>query len=1323
MLSAVLTNVSADNYVFRHYTVDDGLPYNGIRAICQDHYGFMWFGLDNGLCRYDGVRIKTYRHNKRSVDQFVATLCANDTCLWIGTNYGLTHMRFCDEKFFPFTIKTASGTAITSTVQSITSDLRGRLWISTQGQGVFCYDASRHQLRQFPTKSTEESITQIVIDRNGQVWAVPRQGRAVLYKLSKDEKRFTQFTPTSPYSLNYEVSTMIIDSKNCKWLGTRNHGLISIAPDGTMKSWLSTGMNAVRKIHSILEVRPGTILVGSDDGLAQLNTATGHVEKYNAQSGQTGTLTDRFVYPLVLDHEGGIWIGTFYGGVNYISPNSGQFQRFVHSTNHNSIGGNIINNFAEDKQGGIWIASDDGGLNKLDPITGHITRYSICSEKLSPGNIHGLLADKEFLWVGTYTDGIRRMSYDGKSCKKYSTYNSTQPLADATSCYSLFRDSHGTLWSGSLESVSRYVPQKDCFVFVKRLGALVIDIDEDRQGNLWFATQGKGLFMLTQKGQWHHFSTQNKEKRIPDNNVNCILIDSHGRVIIASQAGLCCYDSKTKQFVTLNIDLQGLEATALVEDKGTYWITTVNGLVRYHKGEGIRWFNKHDGLQSNQFFPNAMLKSHDGHIYVGTNFGFNAFIPSKIKTNKTAPVVAITGLSILNKPIDTGSSTLPLAINHTKRIDLSHDENVFTLSFASLSFCTPENNKYAYKLDGFDRGWNYVGSTTQATYTSLSPGTYKFRVKATNNDGIWGHDEAVLKIVIHPPFYLSLPMKVLYFFIIVALAFLAVKLLLRRTEKRHQEETARLRAEKEQEMRDAKIGFFTMIAHEIRTPVSLIIGPLENILKNTERMPKAISDDLNIIDRNARRLLYLVNQLLDFRKIEQKSLVTRFKLCNISQIVHTVEERFRPSFEQKGIKFSTLCADENLTAVVDSEAITKVISNLLTNAMKYGRSQVTLTCEPHGNGRSFRLTVNDDGQGIKPEDHERIFRPFFQSIGNRPGTGIGLSIVKNIIDRHHGTVFVESETGCGSMFTVIVPLNQPDTVVGGNDTDKTDDDSPIIEENIKTTSLTGSNNESTIDNPERITILVVEDNDDLLSFISNNLRDTYNVLTAKDGKKALTTLKQYNNISLVLSDWMMPGMDGDELCRCIRADLQTSHLPFILLTAKTDTGSKIEGMRCGADSYIEKPFSMQYLKECIKNLLNMRLLLQKKFSTVPLEPIKSIAPTDIDDKFLTRMQQIIEDNISNPEFNINVLTNELAISRSGLFSKIKSLSGMTPNDMIMLVRLNKAAHLLKENNFHINEICYMVGFNNPSYFSKCFKRQFGITPYEFSSKGENTDEK
>lgn len=494
-----------------------------------------------------------------------------------------------------------------------------------------------------------------------------------------------------------------------------------------------------------------------------------------------------------------------------------------------------------------------------------------------------------------------------------------------------------------------------------------------------------------------------------------------------------------------------------------------------------------------------------------------------------------------------------------------------------------------------------------------------------------------------------------------------------------------------------------MIAHEIRTPVSLIIGPLEKIMKSSIPMPAVLRDDLNIIDRNSQRLLFLVNQLLDFRKVEQEGITMKYASQNIRQLLQAVCERFKPFITQHGAHLEVEYPDADFTAMVDSEAITKLISNLLTNASKYTKDRVVLSCVVQPEQHTFVVKVTDNGIGISKEDRKRIFKPFFQAMDNKPGTGIGLSIVKSIVESHNGCIEVESEINKGSSFIVTLPIEQVGVTAQEGEAGVLN---PAIPEDILSETL------PVVSSKDKPLMLIVDDNEEMLNFLSSSFSAQYSILTAEDGVEALEKLKEHE-VTLIVSDWMMPRMNGVEFCKALRVDQAISHIPFILLTAKTDTNSKIEGMDCGADAYIEKPFSVQYLEACIKNLLDLRNLLRQKFSKMPMVPLNSIASNSVDNKFLTRINEIIEQNFSEPELTIDFLAEQLGISRSGLFSKIKTLANVTPNELIQIVRLKKAAALLAENKYRINEICYMVGFNSPSYFAKCFQKQFGIKPGEF----------
>ena len=553
--------------------------------------------------------------------------------------------------------------------------------------------------------------------------------------------------------------------------------------------------------------------------------------------------------------------------------------------------------------------------------------------------------------------------------------------------------------------------------------------------------------------------------------------------------------------------------------------------------------------------------------------------------------------------------------------------------------------------------------------------------------------------------YWSTASKILYFILACIILTFFIRFLLRRTEKKHTAEINQLNLNKEKEVHEAKIKFFTMIAHEIRTPVSLIIGPLEKMMRSSIPIPAALRDDLNIIDRNSQRLLFLVNQLLDFRKVEQEGISIRYASYNIRQLLQAVCERFTPFITQHGAHLEIEYPDADFTAMVDSEAITKLISNLLTNASKYTKDKVVLSCTVQPEQHTFTIRVTDNGIGISEADRKKIFNPFYQAMDNKPGTGIGLSIVKSIVESHNGCIEVESEINKGSSFIVTLPIEQVNAAAQEGESNVLN---PAIPEDILLESLPVA---SSKDKPM---MLIVDDNEEMLNFLSSSFSARYSILTAEDGIEALEKLKT-NEVTLIVSDWMMPRMDGVEFCKTLRADQAISHIPFILLTAKTDTNSKIEGMDCGADAYIEKPFSVQYLEACIKNLLDLRSLLRQKFSKMPMVPLNSIASNSMDNKFLTRVNEIIEQNFSNSDLSVDFLAEQLCISRSGLFAKIKTLANITPNELIQIVRLKKAAVLLSENKYRVNEICYMVGFNNPSYFAKCFQKQFGIKPGEFAN--------
>ena len=1310
MLFFVSSFAFASGFRFRHISSDQGISSNRVRSLFQDYKGYIWIGTEDGLDRYDGIEFKTYRYdpsNKRSIgDNYISVLYGDDKQLIAGTDKGLFVYNYKTDNFTPLIF---NGNKIESLINDIVKDLDGSLWICTNGNGVYRVNYRNNDFKHYEFSSTSGYIIDMLVDSDNKVWAITNQGKSSLYRLNKSTDEFEPIEVINDdKSKNSKALVMFEDSERNMWIGSWECGLQKFDPyTGKAITCISSVQGkGMMHIHSIMEYEAGKLLIGSDDGLVLFNTKTNMSEFYAEDETNSFSLSNRFVYPVIKDSEGGVWIGTYYGGVNYISPNNSQFECYSSSKFSNSVGGNVISNFCEDNSGNIWIASDDGGLSCFDPSKKSFMKYlpqSKNKNSLSYHNVHALCMDGDDLWIGTYTGGVNVYNTKTGKFRFYNSKENDENSLDGTSSYCIFKDRDNNIWVATMSGINLYDRENDNFIRIKDFNSLTIDIEQDTKGNLWFATQGKGVFKYNPyKRIWKNYNHQKGRGELPTDQINCITIDKSGNIWIATMDGLCKYKPSDDSFEIIELDIPSNNICSIVEDQSDLWLTTTKGLVKYTQGQRCQVFTKSDGLQCDQFLPNSAFKASDGKIYIGSVNGFNSFYPYQVHSNKVIPNVVFTGLEIFNNNIKVGTEKLPANLNLLDELDISYKDNVFSIKFASLSFCIPAKNQYAYKLQGFDKDWNYVGAQSKATYTNIPPGTYVFKVNATNNDGLWNENGASLKIVIHPPFYLSTPFMMLYFVIIAVGVFFLIRFFVKRSEKRHNIEIDRIKENKEKEVHEAKIHFFTMIAHEIRTPVSLITAPLEKIMTSSFRFPEAINEDLNIIDRNSKRLLFLVNQLLDFRKVEQEGFKLKCSLCNVKELITAVSDRFKPTIEQNGIKFEVELPDKEIVAIIDSEAITKLISNLLTNAKKYTDNSVMLSCKIKEEQHTFSISVKDNGNGISVEEQQKIFKPFYQAADNKPGTGIGLSIVRSIVEAHNGAIEVESQIGKGSEFIVTLPLENEGYV---SDEEIALDETSFVPEDI----LSESHREVSNSKPM---VLIVDDNVEMLNFLSVSLSEKYNIITAKDGVEALECIDK-NEIAFIVSDWMMPVMNGVELCKAVRKNQATSHIPFVLLTAKTDINSKIEGMDCGADTYIEKPFSVQYLEACIKNLTDMRVLLRQKFSKMPLMPLNSIAGNSTDDKFLKQMNKLIEENFSNPDLSVDFLAEKLCISRSGLFAKIKTLANITPNELIQVVRLKKAATLLMENKYRINEICYMVGFNNPSYFSKCFNKQFGVKPGEF----------
>lgn len=1296
------------DFLYRNITIEDGLRSNTVRNVVQDYRGFIWLGTDNGLCRYDGYNVEFYRILQTGADQYISTICPFPDGMLVGTSHGSFWFNYRTETFSRFIPQ------IKSEISSFAKDMSGNVWIATKGQGGFCFDLRSHHVRHFAFRTARGEVSQIFADSEGQVWAVVKNECWTINRLNRGCHAFLPEHLHADFGVS--GAKMLQTHNGTLWLGTWNEGLFCLKNGQVMHVLDPTLTGTGRHIHTLVEMPDDQIYMGCDDGVIVYNTRTGKWNRLTFQGDDMNSIDGRFVYSILRDREGGVWIGTFYGGVKYVSPMGRRFSSYTNG--RFGFRGNVVSHFCEDPYRRVWIASDDGGLSCLDEKTGRFVTYA-GSSLLSTYNVHALCMNGSDLWIGTYSNGVIRMNLNSGRIKQYTEKDGL----DSKSCYAIYKDHLGRLWLSTMGyGIFLYDRKRDGFHQVYKTDALVLDIDEDRKGDLWFSSQGAGLYCyhpLT--GGWKNYRSLKFADSLPSDQVDCMDRDAKGRLWIGTMAGLCYYNPSGDHFNRVPLGQDGTEVSSIVSDRGVLWLATTHGILRYEQGKAPRIFNRYDGLCCEVFRPNAELKTLDGRIFFGGVNGFTAFYPYQIRINRMNPPVFITGLEVYNKQQKVGSRLLPEAVSYVPQLDLQHGDKMFSLSFSSLSYCSPGKNHFAYRLEGFDKEWNYVGSCHHATYTNLPSGTYIFRVKATNNDGVWSRHEAQLKIVVHPPFWWSLPAKIFYIFLILFLVYEYTHFRLLKAEKKHQNEMKALDDRKNIEVREARLKFFTMIAHEIRTPVTLIIGPLEQLMSHLE-----VKDDepvwdrkrnsnamtaLQVIDRNARRLLYLVNQLLDFSKEQRQGLLAHFKSQNISNLMKSVVIRFQPFFQQKGIDFRVDYPPADFSAIVDPEGMTKVISNLMMNALKYTKDRICLSGVVSDDRQSFQLIVSDNGIGISKEEQPKVFNAFYQVQSNAPGAGIGLAIVKSIVDLHHGQMKLDSEPNKGTRFIITFPVNQVD-IDGEKKVPEHQDGSGRMENSREMIMQDKPERVEMPDDGTRASVLIVEDDADMRSFLASDFRNDYVVYTASNGVEGMNVLL-HHAVTLIVSDWMMPEMDGAEFCRHVRADQNTSHIPFIMLTAKTDDESKAEGMNCGADAYIEKPFSVKYLNACIGNLINMRKLLMKKFSDTPSESITRMARTPLDNDFLLRMNRLIEKNIDNADLSVNFIAEQMNISRSSLFAKIKSLADVTPNEMIQVVRLRRAARLLKEGKYRVSEVCFMVGFNSPSYFSKCFQKQFGVKPTDY----------
>lgn len=1328
--------VNAQRIFSTSYTMDDGLAANRVYSILQDSCGFMWFGTDDGLSRFDGIKFKNYY-----LSEYINATTSNSVKkifidrrgkMWIGLDSGIVIYDSQTDTFRPFNAKTETGETIQTYVVDMIEDNDGEVWIATNGKGLYRFspnDEIRLRVyRNIPGESnciSQDILMTLQQDSKQNIWiGTYSEG---LCCFDKHRNTFVTYKRSNlPDSLSdNSIQKIFEDSHGNLWIGTFQNGLDLFNPaTRTFTNYQDKSPNnLLYHIHDIKEYRPGELFISSDNGIGIFKADKGEIIQSDNPNLKIRTGANKFIYSIYIDKEESLWLGSYFDGIKFYSAFQNNFKYYSCSLSATAQAGKVVNVIKEGKDDQYWIGTDDNGIFRFNAKTQEITPFR---DAASIGTtyycIHDLLVDGDKLYAATYGRGLE--VFDLKTGKVESFLHNPEDSTSISSSrvFILYKASNGCIYVGTSNGICCYNPEQKNFTRMGSFAGRISAIIEDYHGKIWIGTSISGLYSYNIKtGKTTAYQRSDNPNSITKNVITTLAIDNRKRLWVGTYGqGLCRYNEDSDNFTRYDhLELPNKIITSIIPKGDLLWISTNKGLAVYNPDtEYLKTYSKSNGLYNEQFTPRSGVESSDGKLFLGSTGGFCYFFPQDLRENTYNPPVVLTNMTIFGKEVQANIPDSPIqrSIGYTDEIILEYNQSMIGFDFAALSYIAPKENNYQYMLEGLDSGWQFTkGINNHLSYANLPAGEYVLRIKGTNSDKIWSSNEIQLKIKVLPPFLQSQLAYIIYAIMLLIILLLTVWYYIKRTEKRQKARMKRLNDEKEKELYNAKIDFFTNIAHEIRTPLSLIIGPLEYLMKTTS-INNVYGEYLSIIEQNYKRLYALVTQLLDFRKVDSGAYKLSYDSYRVKDTIAKVTCIFELSTRQKKISIDISSISEKMTMVTDEEAFTKIISNLLSNALKYAKSRISVTAAE--NDSEIIITVTDDGIGITDQEKTKIFDAFYQvknnSELNKLGIGIGLHMTRSLIQLMNGKIEAKDREDGKSGVAISVhfpkqaavsvapPMKRvEDTIITETNTEEGEPETVLPDEPIK----------------RQYAVMVVDDNPEILDFLSKILSEEYFVISASSGEEALLILEK-NNIDLIISDVMMEEMDGFELCGKIKTDINISHVPVILLTAKTDTESKIKGLESGADAYIEKPFSPFHLKAQLRNLLKKREKQQKTYASTPLSDLHSAVHNKLDEEFMNKCTDIILNNIEDSEFSVSTLAQELGMSRTSVFTKIKGIIGMTPNDFIKITRLKKACRMMVEGEYRVTEIGFLVGFSSSSYFAKCFQKQFGMLPTEFLKKAK-----
>ncbi len=1341
--------LSAQPFYFEQYSSGDGLSSVFISDIVQDSTGFLWIGTQDGLNRFDGYSFKVYKNiSNQSTslnDNLVRSLHVDRKGkLWVGTRKGAARYNPILDNFIRLPgVLFGHQNNDKVRVLKILSDKRNHIWIAMQENGIFRYNPKTKQYRHFHTRSDEHSqinsnlITGMYYEESGDVlWFTSFNGgvqRIILpegkvkdfksinseilddnsiYSFYRVEERDTAFfwlqtyhklyiLPQHNFSPEYlkfhqllttdyhqNIKDVIQTGENEIWIGgpylirynTEKEELLSVKHRICESASLSND-----NINSLFFDSFDVLWVGTENGLNKMDTRQKAFTVYTETAESDFRLPIGEVQAIYQDSHGTLWIGLRKNGLYLIKGNQ---RKHIHYQDGNFPGftGNNITSFCEDAQGRIWIGIMGGGLNMIEnPERVWENEFSFQyfrknqneNQYLNTWNVRCITPEDELsFWIGTL-NGISHVT---------------------------FKEQNGKL---VIDAVKNYQHTSDDSTSL--IGNLVNDIYIDKQKNVWVATS-QGLSLLTYKnrgtGEFKNFFPDSEQAEISQNSVKKIVKSNNETLWFATQGGgLFKYNMKLNKFTNYSIE-KGLSASIIwgiqKDRNNNLWLSTNEGLWLFNiEKNTFRRYTASDGLRNIEFSEFSSFKNKNGEMFFGGKNGLIRFHPDSIEDNPFPPKVVISRLRIFNQSIDVGDTLngkliLDSAITQKRKLTLTHKHNDFSFEFIGLHFAAPEQNKYAYIMEGYDRNWKYTGAKNRiATYTNLPPGKYIFKVKASNNDGVWNQNPSSIVVEVLPPFWLTWWAYLIYFIIIAGIFFLLLHFV-----------RLRQKWQNELELDKIKLHFFTNISHEFRTPLTLILGPLDNLLKQTTGHESTIK----MIKNNALRLQQLINQLLDIRKLEQGTNVIEPEPINIVKFTENIVDMFFSVAKQENYNLSFKSAKNSHIINFDKDKLEKVLINIISNAFKYTPSGGEISIKIDFSQKNYvAISVTDSGIGISKKNHTRIFERFYRAGQTSvDGFGIGLALSYQLVKLHKGKIEVESRPGKGSCFTVLIPDHLPAVK-------KT---TKLKNTGQQTTASVIEPADETVDVPPNFNhnsplLLVIDDNADMRHYIRNNLSEKYQIVLAENGK---TGIKKAMELipDLIISDVMMPEMDGYELSSKLKNDLRTSHIPVILLTARQSDQSHKSGLKTGADDYITKPFDMEILHLRIYNLLENRQRVHRFFSKDKRKiNVEDLDVGSYDKNFLAKAFKIVDANIENENFSVEEFARQIALSRTQLYRKLKALTGKTPIQLIKISRMTKAAELLKEKQMTVSEVAHKTGFKDIAHFSRSFLKYYGKNPSDY----------